>query len=200
MAEPVLELGRQQQWEPFLPTNSWRALKQWLLRTPELSLVSLAGTRCSNNQVPVLKLNTNPELVSHISQLKAILDQVPAFYPLNTFLTVFPFSQWIPWSAFHLNDYSPRKYLSSLISLHWVLLKDCLGLFGLVVINWATCSNPTFLGDHDPKYREVATYNLGIVWGCFHLSFSLHLVPSTSLTSNLLLTAPPMLLSPLFIY
>ena len=31
----------------FLPTKSWRALKQRLLRTPELSLVSLVGTRCN---------------------------------------------------------------------------------------------------------------------------------------------------------
>ena len=54
---------------PFLPTKSWRALKQQLLRTPKLALVSLAGTRCSNNQVSVLRLNTNPELISQFSQL-----------------------------------------------------------------------------------------------------------------------------------
>ena len=35
---------------PFLPTNSQRALKQRLLRTPELALVSLDGTRCNNSQ------------------------------------------------------------------------------------------------------------------------------------------------------
>ena len=56
---------------PFLPTNSWRALKHRLLSTPELSLVSQAGTRCSNNQVPVFRLNTNPELISKFSQLSS---------------------------------------------------------------------------------------------------------------------------------
>ena len=54
---------------PFLPTNSWRALKQRLLRTLELALVSLARTRCSNNQVLVLRLNTSPELISNFTQL-----------------------------------------------------------------------------------------------------------------------------------
>ena len=150
----------------------------------------------ANDRVLVLRLSTSKFLSAsklYQAKLLQIISQ-------NTFLTVFPFSQWIPWSAFHLNDSSPRKYLSSLSSLHWVLLKDCRGLFGLVVIYWATCSDPTFLGDHDPKCREVATYNIGSVWGCCHLSFSLHLVPSTSLTSNLLLTTLPMLLSPLFIY
>ena len=34
---------------PFLTTNSWKALKQRLLRTPELALVCLARTRWSNN-------------------------------------------------------------------------------------------------------------------------------------------------------
>ena len=113
---------------------------------------------------------------------------------------VFPFPQWIPWSAFLLNDTSPGKYLSSLSSIHWVLLKDCLGLSGLFVIYWATCSDPTFLGDHDPKCREVATCNIGSVWVCCHLCFSLHLVPSTSLTINTLINSSPKLLSPLFIY
>ena len=58
---------------PFLPTNYWRALKHRLLRTPELALVSLAGTRRSNNQVPVFKLNTNSELISKFSQLASCI-------------------------------------------------------------------------------------------------------------------------------
>ena len=186
---------------PFLPTNSWRVLKQRLLGTPELALVSLTGTRCSNNQVPVFRFNTNPELISKFSKLASYIR--PSYCRLslkNTFLTVLPFPQWIPWSAFLLNDSSSGKYLSNLSSIHWVFLKDFLGLFGLVVIYWATCSDPTFLGDHDPKCREVATSNIGSVWGCCHLYFSLHLVPSTNLTSNTLINSSPKLLSPLFIY
>ena len=58
---------------PFLPTNSWRVLKQRLLSTPKLALVSMAGTRCRNNQVPVLRLNTNPELISKFSQLASCI-------------------------------------------------------------------------------------------------------------------------------
>ena len=47
MAEPVKAVDNNSNGRPFLPTNSWRALRQRLLRTPELALVSLAGTRCS---------------------------------------------------------------------------------------------------------------------------------------------------------
>ena len=43
----LLSLDENINGRPFLPTNSWRALKQRLLRTPELALVFLAGTRCS---------------------------------------------------------------------------------------------------------------------------------------------------------
>ena len=109
----------------------------------------------TNNQVLVLRLNTSPELVSQISQLESCIRSSYCSSSLKHLPYSFPFSQWIPWSAFHLNDSSPGKYLSSLSSLHWTLLKDCLGLFVLVVINWATWSDPTFLGDHDPKCREV---------------------------------------------
>ena len=154
----------------------------------------------ANNQVLVLRLNTIPELFSQISQLESCIRSSSYSLSLKHLPYSFRFSQWIPWSAFHLNDSSPRKYLSSLSSLHWAFLKDCLGLFGLVVINWATCSDPTFLGDHDPKCREVSTYNIGSVSGCCHLCFALHLVPSTSLTSNTLINSSPKLLSPLFIY
>ena len=125
----------------------------------------------SINQVLLLRLNTSPKLVSQISQLESYIRSSFCSLSLKHLPYSFHFSQWIPWSAFLLNDSSPGKYLSSLSSLHWALLKDCLGLFGLVVINWATCSDPTFLGDHDPKCREVATCNIGSVWGCCHLSF-----------------------------
>ena len=118
----------------FLPTNSWRALKQRLLRTPELALVSMARTRCSNNQVPVLRLSTNPGLISKFSQIASCIKPIYCRLSLKTLSLQFSlFAQWIPWSAFHLNDSSPGKYLSSLSSLHWVLLKACLGLF------WVSC-------------------------------------------------------------
>ena len=63
-----------------------------------------------NIQVLVLRLNTSLELVSQISQLTSYIR--PSYCSLslkNTFLTIFPFSQWIPWSAIHLNDSSPGK-------------------------------------------------------------------------------------------
>ena len=152
----------------------------------------------ANNQVLVLRLITSPELVSQILSAKKLYQiKLLQFILQNTLLTISLFHQWIPWSAFDLNDSSPGKYLSNLSSIHWVLLKYCLGLFGLVVIYWATCSDPTFLGDHDPKCREVSTYNIESVWGCCHLFFALHLVPSTSLTSNTLINSSPKLLSPL---
>ena len=154
----------------------------------------------ANNQVLFLRLNTNPKLISQISHLESCIRSSSCSLSLKTPSLQFPFSQWIPWSAFPLNDSSPRKYMSSLSSLHWILLKYFLGLFGLVVINWATCSDPTFLGDHDPKCTEVATCNIGSIWGCCHLCFALHLVPSTSLTSNTLINSSPKLLSPPFIY
>ena len=69
----------------------------------------------------------------------------------------------------HLNDSSPR--MSSLSSLHWVPLLRFPRSFWGSCHNWATCFDPTFLGYHDPKCREVATCNIGSVWGCCHLSF-----------------------------
>ena len=177
---------------PFLPTNSWRVLKQRLLRTLELALVFLDGTRCSNNQVPVFRLSTNPELISKFSQLARCIRPSYCRFSLKTPSLLFSLSpQWIPWIAFLLNDSSLENIWATSALFIGYFLKDFLGLFGLVVIYWATCSDPTFLGDHDPKYREVATCNLGSVWGCCYLSFFLHLVPSTSLTSNLFLTALP---------
>ena len=68
-----LSLNDNNNGRPFLPTNSWRALKQRFLRTPELALVSLDGTRCNNNQVPVFRLNTNPELIINFSQLASCI-------------------------------------------------------------------------------------------------------------------------------
>ena len=110
----------------------------------------------TNNQVLVLRLNTSTELISQfLSASKLYQTKLLQFFSQNTLLTLFPFPQWIPWSAFLLNDSSPGKYLSSLSSLHWVLLKDCLGLFGLVVIYWATCSDPTSWGIMSPNVRKL---------------------------------------------
>ena len=68
-----LSLDNNNNGRPFLPTNSWRALKERLLRTPELSLVSLARTRCNNSQIPIFRLSTNPELISKFSQLTSCI-------------------------------------------------------------------------------------------------------------------------------
>ena len=111
-----------------------------------------------NNQVLVLRLNTNPELISQISQLRTCirlsycslsLKHLPYSFPFfpNEFLEVH--SSWMILLL--------EKYLSSLNSLHWALLKDCLGIFGLVVIYLATCSDPTFLGDHDHHQTSHGT-------------------------------------------
>ena len=118
----------------FLPTNSWRALKQRLLRTPELALVSLAGTRCSNSQIPVFRLSINPELNSKFSQLTSCSRPSYCRFSLNTPSLLFPFSPMNFLNSIPLEWFFSSKYLSSLISIHWVLLKDCLSLFGLVVI------------------------------------------------------------------
>ena len=79
-----------------------------------------------------------------------------AVNPSNSFQK-FP-CHWISLKYFHLNDHFSR--MSSLSSLQTFLgwaastlfngyfYKDCLGLFGSVVINWATCSDSTFLGNH----------------------------------------------------
>ena len=155
----------------------------------------------ANNKVLVLRLNTSPELISQfLSSSKLYQTKLLYFFSQNTFLTVFPFPQWIPWVH--------SSWMILLLENIWAasalyigyFLKDFLGLFGLVVIYWATCSDPTFLGDHDPKCREVVTCNIGSFWGCCHLYFDLHLVPSTSLTSNTLINSSLKLLSPLFIY
>ena len=76
-----LSLDNNNNGRSFLPTNSWRALKQRLLRTPELALVSLAGTRCNNNQVPVFRLSINPELISKFSQLASSI--IPSYCRLS---------------------------------------------------------------------------------------------------------------------
>ena len=166
-------------------SNSDSSRPPSLLWSPWLELSATIIKYQSSHSIPILNLS-----ISSLS-LQVVSDQVTADFLSKHLPYYFPF---FPMNF--LNSIPPEwffsgKYLSNLTSIHWVLLKDCLGIFGLVVIYWATCSNPTFLGDHDPNYREVATCNLGSVWGCCHLSFALHLVPSTSLTSNLLLTALP---------
>ena len=135
MTEHAWSLDNNSNGRPFLPTNSWRALKQRLLRTPELALVSLDRTKCSNSQIPVFKLSISPELISKFSQLTSCNKPSYCSNPLRTTSLLFsPFPQMN-----FLNNIPPEcffsgKYLSSLSSLHWVLLKDCLGLFGLVFI------------------------------------------------------------------
>ena len=82
-----LKLDDNRNGRPFLPTNSCRALKQRLLRTPEPVLVSLAGTRWSKQQ------STSPmnqyqlfTLQQDLSVWKAVLYHIPTVYPSNTFL------------------------------------------------------------------------------------------------------------------
>ena len=62
ITEPVETVDNNSNGRPFLSTNSWRALRQRLLRTPELALVSLAGTRCSNVRYQSSKLGIKSEL------------------------------------------------------------------------------------------------------------------------------------------
>ena len=119
----------------FLPTNSWRVLRQRLLRTPELALVSLDRTRCSNSQIPVFKLSIRYELISKFSQLTSCNKPSYCSIPLRTnSLLFFPSSPMNFLNSIPPECFFSGKYLSSLSSIHWVLLKDCLGLFGLVVI------------------------------------------------------------------
>ena len=97
---------------------------------------------------------------------KVVLDHFLQFTPQT--LSKYSLPNEIPWSTFTWMILLLEWAASALFNgiFYW----DCLGLFGLVVINWATCFDPTFLGDHDPKCREVSTCNIGSVWGCCHLS------------------------------
>ena len=82
--------------------------------------------------------------------------------------------------------------MSSLSSLQWAFLSTLPRSFGSVVINWATCSDPTFLGDHDPKCGEVATYNS---WKYLRMLPLVYLIsiqsPPPTWPVNTLLTALP---------
>ena len=123
------------------------------------------------NKVLVLRLNTNSTYYSKIFQLQSCTRSTSYSLPLKHLPSNFPF-QMNSLKCIHLN-YSSLG-MSSLGSLHWVLLlRFPRSFFWLVVINWATYSNPTFLGDHVPKCREVSTCNIRSVWGCCHLSFLL---------------------------
>ena len=140
-----------------------------------------------------LQLSINSELISKFSQLKkTINNQVTAAFLSNNFLTIFPFfPNEIP--EYH----SPEWILSGKISEQPQLYS--LGTFKRLPRSfWVSCHLMSHLlwshflgGSWGPKCREVATWNIGSVWGCCHLSFSLHLVPSTSLTSKLLFTTLP---------
>ena len=76
MTEPVKAVDNNSNGRPLLPINSWRALRKRLLRTPELALVSLAGTRCSKSDTS-LQLSINSELsVSSLSPNSCNQNQV----------------------------------------------------------------------------------------------------------------------------
>ena len=79
-------------------------------------------------------------------------------YPLKHFPISLPLN-FSEVNYFTLNDHFYR--ISSLSSLQWEFLYRLPRYFGLVFINWATCSDSTFLGNHDPKCREVATATVG---------------------------------------
>ena len=147
----------------FLPTNSWRAFKQHLLRTPK-PVPSLLGWEMVEqaNKILVQWINNHSALSNKILQLKSCTRSLSAINPSNTFHK-FP-CHWNPLKYIHLNDPFPK--MSILSSLQWAFLSRLPRSFGSVVINWATYSDPTFLGDHDPKCREVATYNS---WKCLRM-------------------------------
>ena len=91
----------------FLPTNSWRVLKQRLLKTPKLALVSLDGTRCSKSQIPVFKLSIKPELISKFSQLTSCNKPSYCNIPLSTTsLLFFPLFSMNFLNKIHLNEFS----------------------------------------------------------------------------------------------
>ena len=118
----------------FLPTNSWRALRQRLLRTPELALVSLAGTRCSKIDTS-LQLSINSELsVSSLSPNSCNQHQVTAAIHSKHFLTNFPsFPQWNSWITFTwMNSFWNKIWAAPSLFIEY-FLKDCLGL------SWVNC-------------------------------------------------------------
>ena len=43
---------------PFLPTNCWRALRQRILKTPELALSPWLGNRCSKIDTALKSVST----------------------------------------------------------------------------------------------------------------------------------------------
>ena len=124
MTEPAYTLDNNSNGRSFVPTNSWIALKQWLLRTPDLALVSLVGTRCSNSQIPVFKLSINPELISKFSQLTSCNRPSYCSIPLRTTsLLFFPFSPMNFLNSIPPEWFFSGKNLSSFSSIHWVLFK-----------------------------------------------------------------------------
>ena len=146
-----LSCRQQQQWEAVPPTNSWRALRQWLLRTPELALVSLDGTRCSKSDTS-LQLSVNSELsISSLISNSCNQNQVTTNIHSKHFLTVFPsFLNEI------LESHSPEWILSGIKTEQPELsslstFKDCLGL------SWVNCHLMThlltfhFLGESWPQ-------------------------------------------------
>ena len=80
------------------------------------------------------KLSIKYELISKFSQLTSCNNQVTATFlseQLPYYFSLFPQMNF-------LNSIPPKcffsgKYMSSLNSIHWVILKDCLGIF------WVSC-------------------------------------------------------------
>ena len=101
-----LSLDNNSNGRPFLPTNSWRSLRQRLLRDPELALVSLAGTRCSNSDTSLqlsITQNYQSVLSAQIAVIKIKLLQQSA---QNTSLLFFPLSSMNFLNIIHLNEFS----------------------------------------------------------------------------------------------
>ena len=123
MTKPVWNWDNNNNGRPFLPTNSWRALRQRLLRTPELILVSLAGTRCSKvrYQSSNSVLTQNSSVNSHSYQVVIKTSYCSNPFPqLPYCFSLFP--QWISWITFTWMN-SLWKFWAAPSSLHWVIFK-----------------------------------------------------------------------------
>ena len=137
----------------FLPTNSWRALKQRLLRTPELALVSLAGTRCSSSQIPVFKLSINPELISKFSQLTSCNRPSYCSIPLRTTSLLFFHFSWEACFRFTKNTWKVT-YIYVLRSRCLSALQELVGRNGLPLLLLSQFKQ-TILQHRGRNYRKI---------------------------------------------
>ena len=151
----------------------------------------------ASNNILVQWLSIHSVLSSKILQLKSCTRSLLQLTPQTPSTNSLP--NEILWSAFTWMNTSLK--MRSLSSLQWAFLSRLPRYFGSVVINWAICSNSTFLGNHDPKYREVSTCNN---WKWFEdvatCQFSLHPVSSTNLTSKHFFNSSPTFVVSSFIY